>query len=128
MAKQRVYVLIFSSILADKTIIMNTYRNHFSRSYENRSIKTSNCHSKASLYRVFGPRYMSLKCNDREGQERHFQAGIKAEPGGPRCTTLALRQLENLCFFIQIICWVPLISFSFRALGSLNNDSDERFT
>ena len=64
---------------------------------------------------------MSLKCNDREGQERHFQAG-KAEPGGPRCTTLALRQLENLCFFIQIICWVPLISFSFRALGSLNND------
>ena len=34
--KRRGHVLIFSS-MADKTNIMNTYRNHFSRSYENRS-------------------------------------------------------------------------------------------
>ena len=29
------------------------------------------------------------------------------EPGGPWCLTFALGQLENLIFFIQIICWVP---------------------
>ena len=128
MGKQRVYVLIFSSILADKTINYNEHLlKPFFKVIRKSLYQNLHCHSKASLYRAFGPRYMSLKCNDREGQERHFQAG-KAEPGGPRCTTLALRQLENLCFFIQIICWVPLISFSFRALGSLNNDSDERFT
>ena len=30
-----------------------------------------------------------------------------AEPGGPWSLTFALGQLENLRFFIQIICWVP---------------------
>ena len=30
-----------------------------------------------------------------------------AEPGGPWCLTFALRQLENLRFFIQITCWAP---------------------
>ena len=30
-----------------------------------------------------------------------------AEPGGPWHLTFALGRLENLRFFIQIICWVP---------------------
>ena len=30
-----------------------------------------------------------------------------AELGGPWCLTFAFRQLENLRFFIQIICWAP---------------------
>ena len=42
-----------------------------------------------------------------------------AEPGGPWCRTFALGQLENLNFFIQIICWVPPRFYRFRALGSL---------
>ena len=30
-----------------------------------------------------------------------------AEPGGPWRLTFALGRLENLRFFIQIICWAP---------------------
>ena len=30
-----------------------------------------------------------------------------AEPSGPWCLTFALGRLENLIFFIQIICWAP---------------------
>ena len=30
-----------------------------------------------------------------------------AEPGGPWCLTFVLGRLENLSFFIQIICWAP---------------------
>ena len=32
-----------------------------------------------------------------------------AEPGGPWRLTFALGRLENLRFFIQIICWAPWI-------------------
>ena len=32
-----------------------------------------------------------------------------AEPGGPSCLTFVLRRLENLIFFIEIICWVPCV-------------------
>ena len=39
-----------------------------------------------------------------------LQGCALAEPGGPWCLTFALRRLENnLRFFIQIICWAPLI-------------------
>ena len=38
------------------------------------------------------------------------QGWALAEPGGPRCQTIALGLLENLTFFIQVICWAPLIS------------------
>ena len=36
-----------------------------------------------------------------------FQGCALAEPGGPWRLTFALGQLENLRFFIQIICWAP---------------------
>ena len=36
-----------------------------------------------------------------------LQGCALAEPGGPRHITFALRRLENLRFFIQIICWAP---------------------
>ena len=47
-----------------------------------------------------------------------YQGRAVAEPGGPWCLTFALWQLENLRFFIQIICWHPTF-YSFRALGTL---------
>ena len=37
------------------------------------------------------------------------QGHALAEPGGPRRPTFAPGRLENLRFFIQIICWVPWI-------------------
>ena len=33
-----------------------------------------------------------------------------AEPGGPWPLTFVLGRLENLCFFIEIICWAHWIS------------------
>ena len=36
-----------------------------------------------------------------------IQGCALAEPGGPWHLTFALGQLENLRFFIQIICWAP---------------------
>ena len=36
-----------------------------------------------------------------------YQGCALAEPGGPWRLTFALGQLENLRFFIQIICWAP---------------------
>ena len=36
-----------------------------------------------------------------------FQGCALAEPGGPWRLTFALGRLENLRFFIQIICWTP---------------------
>ena len=38
-----------------------------------------------------------------------MQACALAEPGGPWRLLFALGQLENLRFFIQIICWAPCI-------------------
>ena len=40
------------------------------------------------------------------------------EPSGPWCLTFVLGRLENLSFFIEIICWAPGFH-KFRALGSL---------
>ena len=98
---------------------MNTYRNHFSRSYENRSIKTS----------IAIPRHhyterlvqdMSLKCNDREGQERHFQAGSRAWwPQTHNSCSQATRKslffhtnhmLGPLNLFSVLEHWAPLIT------------------
>ena len=39
-----------------------------------------------------------------------------AEPGGPWRLAFAPGQLENLRFFIQIICWAPLI-LQFQSIG-----------
>ena len=39
-----------------------------------------------------------------------------AEPSGPWRLTFALGGLENLTFFIQIICWAPWIS-QFQSSG-----------
>ena len=36
-----------------------------------------------------------------------YQGCALVEPGGPWRLTFALGQLENLRFFIQIICWAP---------------------
>ena len=38
-----------------------------------------------------------------------MQGCALAEPGGPLHRTCALGRLENLSFFIQIICWAPQI-------------------
>ena len=40
------------------------------------------------------------------------------EPSGPLCLTFVLGRLENLSFFVEIICWAPGFH-KFRALGSL---------
>ena len=37
----------------------------------------------------------------------NFQGCALAEPGGPWRLAFAPGQLENLRFFIQIICWAP---------------------
>jgi len=37
----------------------------------------------------------------------HSQGCALAEPGGPWRLTFAFGRLENLRFFIQIICWEP---------------------
>ena len=42
-----------------------------------------------------------------QDDEFHYQGCALAEPGGPWRLTFALRRLENLRFFIQIICWAP---------------------
>ena len=47
-----------------------------------------------------------------------MQGCALAELGGPWRLTFAFGRLENLRFFIQIICWHPRF-YSFRALGSL---------
>ena len=47
-----------------------------------------------------------------------IQGFALAEPGFPWRPTFALGQLENLRFFIQIICWAPKF-YRFRVLGSL---------
>ena len=39
-----------------------------------------------------------------------LQGCALAEPGSPWCLTFVLGQLENLSFFIEIICWVHWIS------------------
>ena len=38
-------------------------------------------------------------------EQNHFQGCALAEPRGPWRLTFALGRLENLTFFIQIICW-----------------------
>ena len=45
-----------------------------------------------------------------------MQGCALAEPGGPWRLTFALGRLENLRFFIQIICWEPLI-LQFQSTG-----------
>ena len=45
-----------------------------------------------------------------------FQGCALAEPGGPWRLTFALGRLENLRFFIQIICWAPWI-LQFQSTG-----------
>ena len=48
---------------------------------------------------------------------RKVQQGCAlAEPGGPWRLTFALGRLENLRFFIQIICWAPWI-LQFQSTG-----------
>ena len=43
-----------------------------------------------------------------------------AEPGGPWRLTFALGRLENLRFFIQIICWAPwILQFQRTGLPSI---------
>ena len=57
-----------------------------------------------------------LKCNKLECQvcvstfKFISQGCTQAVPGGLWRLTFALGQLENLTFFIQIICWAPWIS------------------
>ena len=38
---------------------------------------------------------------------KYLQGCALAEPGGPWRPTFILGRLENLRFFIQIICWAP---------------------
>ena len=45
-----------------------------------------------------------------------IQGCALAEPGGPWRLTFALGRLENLRFFIQIICWAPWI-LQFQSTG-----------
>ena len=52
----------------------------------------------------FLPRFV-LTFESHEG----LQGCALAKPGGPCCQTFALGQLENLRFFVQIICWAPWI-------------------
>ena len=40
---------------------------------------------------------------------KHYQGCALVEPGGPWRLTFALGRLENLRFFIKIICWAPWI-------------------
>lgn len=40
---------------------------------------------------------------------QYCQGCAPAEPGGSLCLTLALGQLENLTFFVQILCLAPWI-------------------
>ena len=47
-----------------------------------------------------------------------FQGCALAEPSGPWRLTFAPGRLENLTFFIQIICWAPEI-LQVQSLGSL---------
>ena len=58
-----------------------------------------------------------LHTNSTEKQEAssitnywYMQGCALAERGGPWCLAFALGRLENLNFFIQIICWAPWIS------------------
>ena len=53
--------------------------------------------------------------NDCEFQQK-CQGCALAEPGGPWRLTFAPAQLENLRFFIQIICWAPQI-LQFQSTG-----------
>ena len=39
-----------------------------------------------------------------------LQGCALAEPGGPWRLTFVLGRLENLSFFLEIICWAPWIS------------------
>ena len=52
--------------------------------------------------------------NSQTGMHNNFivlgQGCALAEPGGPWRLTFVLGQLENLCFFIEIICWAHWIS------------------
>ena len=43
----------------------------------------------------------------QENFEILMQGCVLAEPGGPWRLTFALGRVENLSFFIQIICWAP---------------------
>ena len=52
----------------------------------------------------FLPRFV-LTFESHEG----LQGCALAKPGDPWCQTFALGQLENLRFFVQIICWAPWI-------------------
>ena len=45
-----------------------------------------------------------------------YQGCALAEAGGPWHLTFALGRLENLRFFIQIICWAPWI-LQFQSTG-----------
>ena len=48
-----------------------------------------------------------------------LQGCTLAEPSDPWCLTFALGWLENLTFFIQIICWAPkILRASFHFLYS----------
>ena len=40
----------------------------------------------------------------------YSQGCALAEPAGPWCLTFVLGRLENLSFFIEIICWAHWIS------------------
>ena len=42
-------------------------------------------------------------------ENKRVQGHALAEPGGPWRPTFAPGRLENLRFFIQIICWAPWI-------------------
>ena len=50
------------------------------------------------------PRIQIGKAQDKK------QGCALAEPGGPWRLTFLLGRLENLCFFIEIICWAHWIS------------------
>ena len=53
---------------------------------------------------------LSLKWSAfRVGKKSYPQGCALVEPGGPWRVTFALGRLENLRFFIKIICWAPWI-------------------
>ena len=56
------------------------------------------------------------KKSDVPSGAKFDQGCALAEPGGPWCLTFALGRLENLRFFIQIICWAPWI-LQFQSTG-----------
>ena len=59
------------------------------------------------MYSLLNTSFLSAKL---DLFQQWFQGCALAEPGGPWRLTFVLGRLENLSFFIEIICWAHWIS------------------